>query len=384
MDGAGWGRLRLALTERSGKSARVSKKIEILRREGVPQKQAIATALSMEREHRIRDDGSYVRESIHVGNRSRSYVLRRLHDYVQGSDGGSGMPDHNQVRLGYTPSGHEVPGLAARVYNDLNYKQTALLGRVMDRYAGTEPQRSEVVGHMRAAFPGWSADDHRAAAEGHRNAALDAEERREVFAKAYAGKRFSPVSHGRYVIAHKQLETDHANHLRIAAAHENTAAHLNSVAEHVIPASPQDVRKKRIKRKRMYHPHLKHGYRSEWHHKAPGVQHDRQHVPNANGPWMRRHYGQHGEPVGTWHAPHAPGVHETVTSGSVGTGPSTALGATTPPAAQNQDPTKELAPHVPPLASVRPNWTQANKQRFAPRGKPKQARIVYRGYSPKV
>lgn len=209
-----WGRVRSALVEGSAKNARVSKKIAILRREGMPQKQAIATALSMERAHRIRDDGSYVR--------------------------------------------------------------------------------------------------------------------------------------------------------------------AESIAEHVIPASPQDVRKKRIKRKRMYHPHLKQGYRSAWHHKAPGVQHDLQHASNANGPWARLHYG----PGGVTDRWRAPGVHETVTSGSVGTGPATALGATTPAPAAN--PAQTLAPHVPPLASVRPNWTQANKQRFAPRSKPRQARIVYRGYSPKV
>ncbi len=151
-----------------------------------------------------------------------------------------------------------------------------------------------------------------------------------------------------------------------------------ALGEHVIPGSPQDVRKKRIKRKRMYHPHLKQGYRSEWHHKAPGVQHDLQHASNANGPWARLHYG----PGGVTDRWRAPGVHETVTSGSVGTGPVTALGATTPAPAAN--PAQTLAPHVPPLASVRPNWTQANKQRFAPRSKPRQARIVYRGYSPKV
>ena len=318
-------------------------------------------------------------ESIVAGNRSRSYVLRRLHDYVQGNDGGTGLPDHNQVRLGYTPSGHEVPGLAARVYNDQNYGQATLLGRVSDRYARVEPQRSDVVKHVHAAFPGWSADDHAAAAEGHRNAALDAEERREAFVKAYAGRRLSPSAHGRYVIAHKQLEMDHANHLRIAVAHEDAAAKLGSVAEDIQLGTPQAVRKTRPKKRRMYHPHLKRGYRSEWHHKAPGVQHDRQHAPNANGPWMHRHYGSHGEVVGSWHAP---GVHETVTSGSVGTGPATALGATTPAPAVN--PAATQAPHAPPLASVRPNWSQANKQRFAPRGNKRQARVVYRGYSPKV
>lgn len=138
------------------------------------------------------------------------------------------------------------------------------------------------------------------------------------------------------------------------------------VAEHVIPGTPEAVRKTRPKRRRMYHPHLKRGYRSEWHHKRPGVQHDRQHASDANDPWMHRHYGRHGEVVGRWHAPNA-GMHETVTSTSVGTGPETVLGA-----------------KVAPAASIRPNWSQANKQRFAPRGNKRQARVVYRGYSPKA
>lgn len=164
-----------------------------------------------------------------------------------------------------------------------------------------------------------------------------------------------------------------------AAMAKREEALRRELGEDVLPGSPQAVRKTRPKRRKMYHPHLKRGYRSEWHHKAPGVQHDRQHAPNANGPWMHRHYGSHGEVVGSWHAP---GVHETVTSGSVGTGPATALGATTPAPAVN--PAATQAPHAPPLASVRPNWSQANKQRFAPRGNKRQARVVYRGYSPKV
>ena len=40
---------------------RVSKKIVILKGEKVPQKQAVAEALSMERAGRIREDGSYIR-----------------------------------------------------------------------------------------------------------------------------------------------------------------------------------------------------------------------------------------------------------------------------------------------------------------------------------
>jgi hypothetical protein len=40
-------------------SQRVSKKIEHLRKEGVPQKQAVATALEMERKHRLTPGGGY-------------------------------------------------------------------------------------------------------------------------------------------------------------------------------------------------------------------------------------------------------------------------------------------------------------------------------------
>lgn len=169
--------------------------------------------------------------------------------------------------------------------------------------------------------------------------------------------------------------------LHWAAMGRREEALRRELGEEVLPGSPQAVRRTRPKKRRMYHPHLKQGYRSKWHHRRPGVQHDRQHASDANDPWMTLHYGRHGEPVGRWHAPNA-GMHETVTSGSVGTGPATALGATTPAPAVN--PAATQAPHAPPLASVRPNWSQANKQRFAPRGNKRQARIVYRGYSPKV
>lgn len=46
---------------------RISKKISILRAEKVPQRQAVAEALSMERAGRIRPDGSY----IHARGRKR-------------------------------------------------------------------------------------------------------------------------------------------------------------------------------------------------------------------------------------------------------------------------------------------------------------------------
>jgi len=47
---------------RSLKNERVSKKISHLVHEGMPHKQAIATALNMEREHRITKSGGYKRK----------------------------------------------------------------------------------------------------------------------------------------------------------------------------------------------------------------------------------------------------------------------------------------------------------------------------------
>lgn len=47
------------MSSRALKNARVSKKISKLRHEGVPQKQAIATALNMERKKRITSSGDY-------------------------------------------------------------------------------------------------------------------------------------------------------------------------------------------------------------------------------------------------------------------------------------------------------------------------------------
>lgn len=43
------------------KRDRVSKKISILRHEGVPQDQAVAESLSMERAHRLTPEGGYKR-----------------------------------------------------------------------------------------------------------------------------------------------------------------------------------------------------------------------------------------------------------------------------------------------------------------------------------
>jgi hypothetical protein len=43
-------------------SERVSKKIGILRGEGVKEDQAVATALSMERKHRLTKEGGYIRK----------------------------------------------------------------------------------------------------------------------------------------------------------------------------------------------------------------------------------------------------------------------------------------------------------------------------------
>lgn len=46
---------------KSKRQSRVSKKIRILRKENVPQRQAVATALNMERRHRIGPNGEYRR-----------------------------------------------------------------------------------------------------------------------------------------------------------------------------------------------------------------------------------------------------------------------------------------------------------------------------------
>jgi len=46
---------------KSKANERVGKKIEILRGEGVKRDQAIATALAMERKHRLTKSGGYIR-----------------------------------------------------------------------------------------------------------------------------------------------------------------------------------------------------------------------------------------------------------------------------------------------------------------------------------
>ena len=48
------------MAKRSESSKRVSEKIPVLRREGIPQRQAVAEAISMERAGRLRRGGVYV------------------------------------------------------------------------------------------------------------------------------------------------------------------------------------------------------------------------------------------------------------------------------------------------------------------------------------
>lgn len=52
---------------------RVGDKIRVLRREGTPEKQSVATALSMERAGRLRKGGRYV----HVSRRAKRRSARR-------------------------------------------------------------------------------------------------------------------------------------------------------------------------------------------------------------------------------------------------------------------------------------------------------------------
>lgn len=47
----------------SAKNQRVSYKIRVLRGEGIPEKQAVAESLSMERTGRLRKGGRYVRKN---------------------------------------------------------------------------------------------------------------------------------------------------------------------------------------------------------------------------------------------------------------------------------------------------------------------------------
>lgn len=50
------------MTSKWAKQKRVSDKIRVLRGEGVPEKQAVAESLSMERAHRLRSGGRYIRK----------------------------------------------------------------------------------------------------------------------------------------------------------------------------------------------------------------------------------------------------------------------------------------------------------------------------------
>ena len=52
------------------KRDKVSKKISVLRREGVPQEQSVATALNMERKGRLTEGGGYKR--VHRKSKKRS------------------------------------------------------------------------------------------------------------------------------------------------------------------------------------------------------------------------------------------------------------------------------------------------------------------------
>ena len=47
----------------AAKRSLVSQKISVLRREGTPEKQSVAMAISMGKAHRLRQGGKYVRKS---------------------------------------------------------------------------------------------------------------------------------------------------------------------------------------------------------------------------------------------------------------------------------------------------------------------------------
>lgn len=63
----------MAKKKKSEKNKRVSEKISVLRREGEPEDQAVATALNMERRGRLRRGGKYV----HVGGRKSRKSRRK-------------------------------------------------------------------------------------------------------------------------------------------------------------------------------------------------------------------------------------------------------------------------------------------------------------------
>ena len=62
----------MARKKKREKGKRVGDKIRVLRHEGVPEKQAVAESLSMERAGRLRKGGRYV----HVGRSSRKRKRR--------------------------------------------------------------------------------------------------------------------------------------------------------------------------------------------------------------------------------------------------------------------------------------------------------------------
>jgi len=64
-------RLSIREVKVSERDKRVSDKIRVLRRENVPEKQAVAEALSMERAGRLRRGGRYVRKGHSRRKRSR-------------------------------------------------------------------------------------------------------------------------------------------------------------------------------------------------------------------------------------------------------------------------------------------------------------------------
>lgn len=63
----------VAMSKRKEKNKRVSSKISLLRSEGVPERQAVAESLSMERSGRLKSGGRYER----VGGRKRKRSFRR-------------------------------------------------------------------------------------------------------------------------------------------------------------------------------------------------------------------------------------------------------------------------------------------------------------------
>jgi hypothetical protein len=59
----------MASTNSGGGRHNVSDKIKVLRNEGVPEKQAVAESLSMQRAGRLRPGGRYIRKGSRKGGR---------------------------------------------------------------------------------------------------------------------------------------------------------------------------------------------------------------------------------------------------------------------------------------------------------------------------